>query len=255
MAYRSAFFTNQVAAAAAMRDGPLGVAEINQPGLLSLPDSYLFQKICAAEAEISRRVGVPLSPTEVFTRAPTDIEIAALNGGPYIVEPGYALEPGFFTPPHFGYLALRMRPVISISSLVLAYPNQDGATFNVPLSWLRLDPKYGQLHLYPSAQAISAPLTLFIMQAMGAGYTIPDMIQVRYRAGLQETDYPDVIDVTLRLALCRILGDAMLPQSASISADGLSQSNSIDVGKLQQEVERQISMLSDNLTGPTWTVL
>ena len=61
----------------------------------SLSDAYLLSKLMAAEAEAARRLGFPITPTEFFPNEPTDAEIAALNGAPYLVESGYDFAPDF----------------------------------------------------------------------------------------------------------------------------------------------------------------
>jgi hypothetical protein len=45
------------------------------------------------------------------------------------------------------------------------------------------------------------------------------------------------------------------PTSASVSADGLSQSSSIDVDRLASDLDDQIAALRLKLLGPLWGVL
>lgn len=236
----------------ALKSGQIELAASTYGHLSSLSDDTIWLKMVAAEAEVSRRLGVYLAPIEIFPSEPTPDELAALNGAHYLVEPGYDMPPDFFSVGNFGYFVLRQKPVVSIAQIKLAYPNQGGAAFTIPPEWIRLDSKYGHVHLFPSAQSISAPLSIMTMQAMGAGYNIPHMIRVRYTAGLSNASefYPDVVDLVRRVTVLRLLHDSFIPQSGSISGDGLSESTSMDMAKLQGDTDNMIDTLKLQLTGP-----
>lgn len=225
------------------------------PELLS--DELLWDKLVAAEANVAGRLGVPLVPTEVFTEDPTPAELAALAGAPYIVEPGYDLPPEFFGLQTFGAIMLRMRPVISVRQIRFIYPSTSNVVFTVPPDWIRVDRKYGHVRLYPSAQIVSAPISVMTLQAMGAGTTIPHMIRVRYSAGLLPTqpEAGDVRDLVLQGAGLRIMQDAHIPQSGSLSADGLSQSISLDVSKSFDDWVGRVAQMKERLLGPVWNVM
>lgn len=240
-----------------MRTDHLSIAANAYAFLSSVSDTTIWQKLKAAEARAARLLGVPLGPTEVFTDPPTEAELVALNGKPYLVEPGYDMPPDYFSMSKWGMLRLRQRPVIAIKSFRLVYPNQAGASFTVPLDWVRVDHKYGQLIVSPSANSVTAPYSLFVMQALSSGMNVPDMIRVRYEAGLSSAHelYPDVVDLVYRLAVVLMLKSAFLPQSESVSADGFSQSSSVDIGKLEGGIEEEIKGLSETLIGMVWGVL
>lgn len=222
------------------------------------PGAYVWSKVQSAERELSRRLAVPLEPTEVFPEPPTEAEIAALAGKPFLVEPGYDMPPDFFSVASgFGTLQLRQRPVIAIASIRFIYPSIAASVWDVPANWIRVDHKYGQVKIIPGAGALNAPLSIFTMQAMGAGYNVPHMIRVRYAAGLANhaTEYEDVLDLVKRMAMLGILRDAFVAQSGSISADGLSQSLSADISKFEDGVGDTIERLREKLNGPIWTAL
>ena len=71
------------------------------------------------------------------------------------------------------------------------------------------------------------------------------MIQLKYTAGLSNVacKWPDVLDVIQRAAVLRLVQGYYLPQSASISGDGLSQSQSFDGQKHQD-------LIAEALFGP-----
>ena len=52
-----------------------------------------------------------------------------------------------------------------------------------------------------------------------------------------EGKYPELLDCIKKKAVLKILGDAFLPQSGSISADGLSESLSVDMDKYHDVVD------------------
>ena len=257
MALRSALFKSEVEGADALRGGALAVAAMTFPDLPGLPDGYLFGKIVAAEGEVSRRLAVPLEPTEIFTEPPTEGELAALAGAPYRVEPGYDLTPDFFSVSKWGYLDLRYRPIIDVHDLRIVYPNVPGQDYVIPPSWIRPDKDYGRVQIFPSATMVVAPISIFTIQSLASGNNVPDMVRVKYSAGLTPLSpyWGEVYDIVLRLAVCRILSDGMRPQSESVSADGLSQSRSVDVSKLEAGISAQLSELAQKMTGPIYGCL
>ena len=220
----------------------------------ALTDDALWQCLLAAETDLSRRLGVSLSPVEIFPDPPTDDELLELNGNPFLIEPGYSLPPNFFGVGKFGAFRLRQIPVVEIKELNLVYPNTGISVFKIPLDWIRCDYKYGLIHIFPSSLLTTTPLSIFTMQALTAGMEIPCMIRVRYTAGLTnvQTEYPDIIALVKRMAILRIINDAWIPMSESISADGLSQSQNNDLEKLQKLVDGQIGTLKDRLLGPIY---
>lgn len=95
------------------------------------------------------------------------------------------------------------------------------------------------------------PVSFFLMSAIAAGRHIPGMIGVRYTSGLKNAaqEFPDLVTVIKRMAILRILKNAFLPQSSSISADGLSQSTSVDVGKWEEGIEHSLDTLNQSIHG------
>ena len=202
----------------------------------ALSDDVIWQMMVASEVSLARKLGVNLSPVEIFTDSPTQAELDELNGKSYLIEPGYDFPPNFFGVGKFGAFRLRQVPVVEIKSIKLVYPNTGGVIFDIPVSWVRCDYKYGLVHIFPSATNQALPISIMTMQALTSGIQIPTMIRVRYSAGLTRFSelYPDVVALVKRMTILRIINDAWLPLSESIGADGLSQSQSNDVDKLQK---------------------
>lgn len=253
----SLFYTDDAALADFKIDRLAGIVRVYLGGEMPR-DEYLRSKLAAAEADLTRALGVPLAPTEILTDEPDAAKLTELGNTPYIVEPGYDLPPEFFSMSGgFGTLSLRVRPVIQIRSIKLVYPSFAQTVFEIPAPWIRLDKKYGAVKIIPGAGALNAPLSIFMTQALSAGYTVPHMIKVAYRAGVDASspDFADVRDMIFRMATLSVLKNSFIPQSGSISADGLSQSTSADIGKMAGEIDDDIQALKQKLVGPVWGVL
>lgn len=240
----SALFTNKAATLTKLRRDRLMMAARGALPSMDVSDDYLWDKLRAAESEIAHTLRVPLAPTAFFPSTPTNDEITALNGMPWAIDPGYDYEPASFSSgDKWGMLKLRNKPIQSVSRVRFAYPGGPGSFYDLPLDWLRMDRKYGTVQFVPSSTAFVAPLNAFVMQAIGNGRTIPLAIQLTYVAGLTDAarDYPELIDVIMKKASLKIIEDAFLPQSGSISADGLSQSMSNDMDKHHDTIDRVLN--------------
>ena len=216
----------------------------------TVSDDYIWDAIKAAEADASHQLRALFEPTTVFAGDPTDAEIAALGTNPYLIEPAYDFEPIQWQGDRFGFFATRQKPVQSVLSVDFTWAGAQ-TIFSIPANWVRCDRKYGQIQFVPSL-AQNVPLSMYMMQAIGGGRIMPQMIRMRYVAGLENAalDYPDLIDLVQRMAILRMLTDAMLPGSSSISADGLSQSTSPpDLDKLGDAITLAIGRLRDRIHG------
>jgi hypothetical protein len=221
---RSLLFIRDIAVAEMRTERLVMLARTYFPGLV-LTDDYIWQKILVAENETGRDLRVPLVPTQFFALDPTPEQIAALPAGmPWAIDPPQDYDPDFFQGERWGFMVLRNKPVIDVQLVQFIYPSPTIGFYNFPLDWLRIDKKYAQVRFVPASSAFTAPLNAFLMQALGGGRTIPFAFNVMYTAGIDATDYPQLLDVILRRAALKILEDFFLPQSGSISADGLSQS-------------------------------
>lgn len=241
--------------AAVRKDRLVRVAQTYFPRV-ELSDDYLLGKLRSAEAETSRQLKVLLEPTTLFSSTPTPAQIAALGTMPYKVEPGYDYDPAFFDGERWGFLVTRQHPIISIASMVFAYPSPTTGFFSIPNAWMRIDLKYGHIRLVPASAAFEAPLGAFLMQALGAGLTIPSALQVQYVAGLSNVsdDWPDLVDVILKKAVLSIIEDNFMPSSGSISIDGMSRSLSIDTLKYEDLIDRKL-FGPKGANGGLWTAI
>lgn len=210
---------------------------------IKVSDQYLWEKVRAAEAELSHTLRVPLVPTRYFPIQPTAGELTALGDMPWEIEPGYDYDPAMFERDKWGYIVTRQRPVISVEYMRFAYPTQEVGFFDVPLDWLRIDGRAGHLRIVPSSSAILMGTAGFAMTSMLNRRNIPAMVQITYTAGLKDAyaDYPELIDVIKKKAVLKIVADAFLPQSGSISADGLSESMSVDMTKYSESIDEIIN--------------
>lgn len=220
----------------------------------NLTDDYIWDSLLSAEADASRQLRTFLEPTVVIPEdAPAD-EVSRLmdSGTKFVQEASYDYEPNAWSGDGWGFMILRKTPVVSIESVIFSYPKPGSNILNVNPDWVRLDHKYGHVRFVPSGPMMAyGPVSFFLMSAIAAGRHIPGMIGVRYIAGLKNAaqDYPDLVTVVKRMAILRILKNAFLPQSSSISADGLSQSTSVDVGKWEESIENSLDTLRQSIHG------
>lgn len=237
-------FKNRVAAIADLRADRLSLAAASVLPSVQLSDDYLYLKLLAAEAEIARRLRVYLEPTTIVPDDAQQSELDALEAGgaTWAQEPAYDYDQEFFMYDRWGYLVTKSKPIISVQSLKFVYPSALNQVFEIPHEWIRLDKRYGHIRLVPATQAFAAPLGAFLLQSLSGGRTVPFMIQVRYTAGLTNVlaNWPDLVDVIKKRAVVGMITDAFLPQSGSISADGLSQSLSVDVEKYHDSIDLAI---------------
>lgn len=214
---------------------------------VELSDDYIYKKLLAAEAQLSRILRVHFEPTEIIPSGYEQSEIDELpEGTAWEEEPPYDYDPDFFMGERWGYIVTRQNPVLEVKYIKFSYPAPTNAIYEIPLSWVRLDKRYGHIRLVPASQAFTMPLGAFLMQALGGGRTIPHMIRVRYTTGLGRTaeevaqKWPDLIDAIKKQAVVNLVKDAFLPSSGSISADGLDQSMSVDASHYQEQVDHML---------------
>lgn len=222
----------------------------------SLTDDYLWDKLLAAESDAQRELHVFLVPTVLFPNDPTQDEIDALSDAAWAVDPGYDYDQDITQPGGWSYLALRQKPVITLESIKFSYPSM-GTIFSVPPNWIRVDKKYGHVRFIPSGSAFTTPMGGMMISAMGM-QSAPQFIEVRYTAGLKNAvaDYPDLLDLIQRMVMLRMVADAFLPGSGSISADGLSQSSSPpDLEKMQDAIDKSLETLRTRIHGIPLMVL
>lgn len=225
-----------------------------------ISDDDIWDSLLVAEADASRELRVLLGPTVVIPEDAPQAEIDALvaAGTKFITEAPYDYDPQGWNSNSWGYMLLRRTPVVRLDSVHFTYPNPTSDVLNVPKDWLRLDKKFGHLRFVPTGTMMAlGPMSTYIMTAISSGRVIPGMIHVRYVAGLENAavTYPDLVSVVKRMAIMRILKTAFLPQSSSISADGLSQSTSIDTDKWQDAIDHDLGVLRDSIHGIRFGVL
>ncbi|MBB3017706.1 hypothetical protein FHR70_000746 [Microvirga lupini] len=206
-------------------------------------DDYLWDKIRAAESELSHTLRVPLVPTRFFPNQPTQEQIDALDGMAWAVEVGNDYDPTMWQGDKWGFIVTRERPIISIDDLVFRYPGGSFGVVNIPPQWINVDAKYGHVRIVPTTSVVYNGMAGAVMMAGVSGRIIPSMIQMTYTAGLTDVanTYPELLDAIKKKAVLKVVGDTFLPQSGSISADGLSQSLSADMGKYYEAIDHIIN--------------
>ena len=219
-------------------------------------ESSIWRNLQAAEVDVSTRLGVSLEPVEVFPLVPpTADEIAALGGRRWEVEPGYDLDSAMLGTFQWGTIKLARRPLIEVVSVKFVYPTFNESIYEVPKDWIYPDLKAGIIQFAPKPTPAGMAPSLIAANIMARGGNVPQLVRIRYRAGLTpDSPYmPAITDLIMRMAMLRYLKFA--PQSASISGDGLAQSKSLDAGKFREELDEELEVLKQKINGPIWGVL
>lgn len=140
----------------------------------------------------------------------------------------------------FGYMVLRQRPVYSVTELAVV--SSDGQNiWNVPLEWIETGLLHtGQLNLVPFAIAGQSGVTIPFATPAGQGLLpsmfsfpwVPALWQVSYRTGYPAGKLPkfvnQLIGVIAAMEVLSMLATTYARvNSASLSIDGLSQSQSL----------------------------
>ncbi len=239
---RVSVFVKDIVVAEIRRDSLMAAAAGILQGF-NASDDYLWSKVQAAESDIAHILRVPLVPTRYFPIKPTPEQIEALDGMAWAMDQGYDYEPEMFERDKWGYIVTRFRPVIDVQYMRFAYPTQDQGFFDVPVDWLRVDSRSGHIRIVPNSSAVLMGTAGFAMTTLINRRSIPEMVQVSYTAGLKDAqaDYPELLDIIKKKAVLKIVADAFLPQSGSISADGLSQSLSVDMSKYSEFIDEALN--------------
>lgn len=252
-------FTNMPQEIASLKAARLMMLLQNYLEGVTLPDSYLEERLIAAESMIERDLRIFMTPREIVTPSTTEAQRNALiaAGNTLEEEPGYDYDPALFQGNTWGLIQLRQRHAISVSHIGFYYPAPISLVYEIPIDWVRLDRKPGLINLVPSQTILALPLNAYILSAIGGGRNIPLMLHIRYRAGLENVrqDWPDLVSVIKRQAMLDILGDYFMPGSSSVSADGLSQSISFEAEKHQEDIDSKMTKLRSALQGIRMTVL
>ncbi len=215
--------------------------------------SYIYAKVLAAEADASRRLRTIFVPTVIVPEGsdPSVGEAYTAADTPWEWEPAYDWNPEFFEGNQWGFMQTRQRPIIDVTGIHFVYPSTHVSMYAFPIAWIRMDKKYGHIRIVPTGNTTTLPLNAWLLQVFNGGSIIPHMIQIFYTAGLENAyqDWPQLIDTIKRMAVLRILRDQFVPQSASVSADGLSQSLSVDISKYEDMVSNELETLREALAG------
>jgi hypothetical protein len=221
-----------------------------------LSDEYLWAKLLAAEADLQRQLRVFFQPRMILPEFASDEEVASYAAMsppvPVYQEPGYDYTPDIFSGPRWGLIEVRNRPIISIASISFTYPTPSDTLYTFPNDWIRPDKKYGLINLVPSQTAVQGiSLNAYILSAFSGGLTVPLTLQIRYMAGLTAVrdNYPDLVDLIFKAASLSILEEQFIPDSGSVSADGLSQSMSFSAEKYRELIETRTEKLRQSIHG------
>ena len=228
------------------------------PGV-DLSEGYIKGQLNVAARDLERQLRVWLTPREVVPEGTPQADIDALKaaGNEVEIEPGYDYSPMMFQGDSWGFIETRHRPIINVTSMTFNFPTPKETIWNIPLDWLRLDKKYGQINIVPLNSAMFLPLNAYLLSVIGGGRNLPLMLRIRYRAGMQDIEdkEPDIWDLIFKMAILSVIDDQYLPMSGSISADGLSESSSWDPHKYRDLISRRVETIRQSLHGVRFMVV
>lgn len=197
----------------------------------------LYKRILAAENTVAKRLRIVLEPTMVFPAPSGQVEqskIDALNGQTFLIEPGYDYDPTMFQTDRWGFLALDYKPVIRIVDVRIIYTDAQSSLFQIPLDWVRLDRRYAHVRFVPIGNMAAVSLQASLLPILAVGRLIPNGVRIQYEAGLNDgcQEFPEITQLIYRTAIAGILKDAWVAGQRSISGDGLSQTEGLDINAL-----------------------
>lgn len=244
----TALFPDKASAIAIARRDILAMAATSTLPAMNLNDDYIWDKLVAAEADLQRRLRVKFRPYAYFTYEPTADEIAALNGMPWLEDTPYDFDPEWMTGERWGFMKLNNVPIISVSLIKFRYPSQNSYVMEFSPDWIKLDKQTGQVRIVPNTTSAPFIFGNLMFNMMASGRVLPHTVDIKYVAGLQnvQDDWPDIVDLAKKLAVLKLLGDSFPAQSGSISADGLSESNSMDLSKHYETIDHIINGSNGN---------
>jgi hypothetical protein len=247
----TALFPDQETAVADMM-AQIALSAGNYINMAALTPAMVWDKLVAAEVECERLLKTFFDAVVVIPDMALQSEIDALEaaGTRYITISGFDYDPAMFSGERWGLCRLPYRPIQSVQSVIISFPAPFLQNYTVPGEWIRIDRKNGDLNLVPTTSAATTPVGAFALVAMAGSITYPQAIQIRYTCGLTNAngqvathlaqEWDDLVDVVKRIAIAKIFKMMMLPQSASISADGLSQSNSFNYKAWQDDINETL---------------
>lgn len=255
----SSLFPDRVSTLASVRRDYLPALMVGY-GKVAITDQFLWARLMAAEAHIAHVFRVPLRPTTFFPVHPTPEQIAALDGEPWAIDPAYELDPHDVQYGGTRTLKLRQVPVIEVQRVDMVYPGHQSPNYSLPLQWMRLDAKYGHLQIVPigSQFGVAMPSAGLALAVAAGGAVIPQVFHITYLAGLEglSVNYPDLVDIAMRLMCIGVLQARVPPQSSSISGDGLSQSVSApDFGAMIEQIDDELDGIGQAIVGQRFGVL
>ncbi|MDO8357312.1 MAG: hypothetical protein Q7U76_13055 [Nitrospirota bacterium] len=215
---------------------------------------YLLNKLRQAEDAIERDLGILLQTQVIVSEGVPGLAEGVVGANCDIAEPAYDYSSDFYDGERWGSIRLRRYPVQSVQSVVFAYPNINSVVFTVPSSWIRLDGPFGLIRLVPDRVAIYASFTSYLLSLFAGGRGVPQSLFVNYTAGFgggtkMIVNDTDLLEHVKRTVVVEIARDAMLPNSLSNSADGISQSISASLKDYRDEIKEDRKVFREKIKG------
>lgn len=213
-----------------LRDDHLFGVDLRHPRTKKeMPKEMLWARIRDMEDRIEKQASIRFQPTVIRAEPEPETDKNLYDE----IEPAYDYEVHAYDAYRWGFLKLNKTPVTEILDFQFAYPNRTSITFDVPLSWVRIDPRFGLCRIVPDHGGAVANFSSYMLSIFSQGRGVPQSIYITYRVGNPpewwRENHADLLDALLDLSAAEIIQrvatyKAQSGKSRSVSADGLSQS-------------------------------
>jgi hypothetical protein len=232
-----------------------------------MPDRILWARIREAEDQFEKSLSLRFRPTRIVSEPLVEDDRSTYDE----VEVAKDYDVFMYDAYRWGYLDLRSSPVTKVNAVQFAYPNRSALSFNIPVSWIRVDSAFGSLRIVPDHHIALANFQSYMLSIFAHGRGVPQSIYVDYEVGAPPewwaAKHSDLLDAIMLMGSSEIIRriaihKAQVGTSISISADGLSQSRSGAADALMKQAEQRYKealekaeQWHESVKGPRFTVL
>jgi len=202
-----------------VREHVLWGVDLTDGNGVALPDPVQDSFIEEAEGYYGNFLGVVLKENQLVVSDPDPGETYDL------MDPAYDYQKDMFLAETWGAIQLRHKPVTKVEKIQLVYPTKDQGTFNVPLTWVRLEPAFGWLRLVPDQLAFFGSFSGALLALFSSGGSLPHSFHIDYRAGFTPAmlaEYPGIREGIRKRAAIKILTAIQGAKGAGVSSESVS---------------------------------
>jgi len=222
------------------------IPQLQDPNITTpLLELGIAQAVSDVQRELGTRIDVTHFVPYLGAAAPPDLDQSDVPQE----YSGYQQWPGAIPGDGFPSFRPRIRPLVGINSCTLYFPGALITTFNVPLSWFRVDRTTSEIVVAPTGGDTVYALAY---ASGGMGWRTPQTMALDYTAGLgpdgllQWPQVDHLISIRAFIKVLPTISSMFNPTGlSSISADGLTQSRSS--GYIFKDLEDRLTKEADDL--------